>query len=526
MEISDKVNNQNILTAAIQNHISGDLVKAEQLYQKFLFHYPNHPKALINLGNVLKDLRKYHKAISTYSKALRLQPNSTEIYYNLGIVLINIGKFREAEHSFELAIKMNPDFAGAYYYLGISQKGQGKNEEAIKNFSHAIQLNPELIEAYNELGLALKRVGEFEQAEKIFRKILDLDPNYAIVYNNLANLIQKQGRFSEAMNYYNCALDLIPNFYEALFSRSLLHLLKGNFEKGWIDFEYRWKLIDVHNKKFDKPQWKGESLTGKTIFLWAEQGLGDTILFIRYVPLIKKRGGTVIVQCHPYLLDILSSVEGIDRLICKDEKVIDFDFHIPLLSLPGIFKTTLDTIPNNIPYINPPSEYKDKFREIFDPNDNRFKIGIVWGGNPRNRRDHDRSCRLQYFLPLLELNNVSIFSLQKGQQARELDKYPDGRIYNLDPLLNNFSDTAAVMMDLDLVITVDTAVAHLAGALGKQVWILLPFYPDWRWLLDRNDSPWYPTARLFRQSIPDDWKGVFNQVKEALNKVIMKKENR
>jgi len=518
------LNAQDIFAAAIRSHESGELKRAEQLYQKFLFHYPNHPKALINLGNVSKDLGKYHKAISTYSKALRLQPNSTEIYYNLGIVLINIGKFREAEHSFELAIKMNPDFAGVYYYLGISQKGQGKNEDAIKNFSHAIQLNPELIEAYNELGLALKRVGEFEQAEKIFRKILDLDPNYAIVYNNLANLIQKQGRFSEAMNYYNCALDLIPNFCEALFSRSLLHLLKGNFEKGWLDFEYRWKLIDVHKKKFDKPQWKGESLTGKTIFLWAEQGLGDTIQFIRYVSLIKKSGSILVVQCHPYLLEILSSVEGIDRLISKDEDVLDFDFHIPLLSLPGIFKTTLDTIPNDIPYINPPPEYKDKFHEIFDPHDKHFKIGIVWGGNPQNRRDYDRSCRLQYFQPLLELNDVSIFSLQKGQQARELDKYPDGRINNLVQLLHNFADTAAVVMNLDLVITVDTAVAHLAGALGKQVWILLPFCPDWRWMLNRDDSPWYPTMRLFRQLKPGDWKGVFNQVKKALNKMTTKKK--
>ncbi|MCK4297406.1 MAG: tetratricopeptide repeat protein, partial [Candidatus Marinimicrobia bacterium] len=360
------MNAQDTFAAATRYYESGDLKKAGQLCQKILKHDPNHFEALFNFGNILKDLGKYTEALSNYSRAIRLRPNFPEVYYNLGIVLINIRKFREAEHSFELAIKMNPDFAEAYYYLGITQKSQEKNEDAIKNFSHAIQLNPEFIETYNELGLALSRLGELEQSEKVFRKILRLNPNYAIAYNNLANLLQKQGRFSEALSYSNRALDLVPNFYEALFSKSLIYLLKGDLEKGWPGFEYRWKLTDVHKKRFDKPQWKGESLKGKTIFLWAEQGLGDTIQFIRYVSLIKKCSGKAMVQWHPYLLEILSSVEGIDRLVSKDEEALDFDFHIPLLSLPGIFKTTLDTIPSDIPYINSPPEYKDKFHEIFN----------------------------------------------------------------------------------------------------------------------------------------------------------------
>lgn len=520
------MNPQNTFAAATRYYESGDLKKAGQLCQKILKHDPNHFEALFNFGNILKDLGKYTEALYNYSRAIRIRPNFPEVYYNLGLTLIKIGKYRAAEHSFELAIKMNPDFAEAYYYLGITQKDQEKIKDAIKNFSHAIQLNPEFTEAHNELGLALKRVGKYEQSEQVFRKILRLNPNYAIAYNNLANLLQKQGRFSEALSYSNHALDLVPNFYEALFSRSLLYLLKGNFEKGWLGFEYRWKLIDIHKKRFDKPQWRGESLNGKTIFLWAEQGLGDTIQFIRYVSLIKKCSGTVVVRCHPYLLEILSSIEGIDRLISKDEEAPDFDFHIPLLSLPGIFKTTLDTIPSDIPYINSPPEYKDKFHEILNQHEKLFKIGIVWGGNPRNINDHNRSCRLQYFQPLLKLDNVSVFSLQKGPQAKKLTEYLNGNIHNIGSLLHNFADTAAVVMNLDLVITVDTAVAHLAGALGKTVWVLLPFYPDWRWMLDRNDSPWYPTMRLFRQSKPGDWKGVFDQVKEALNKMITKEDIR
>ncbi|MCP3907085.1 MAG: glycosyltransferase family 9 protein, partial [Oceanicoccus sp.] len=289
-------------------------------------------------------------------------------------------------------------------------------------------------------------------------------------------------------------------------------LLTGNYKKGWPEYEWRLKTKAHRLRDFHKPVWDGSTLNGKTILVHTEQGFGDTIHFIRYLPMIQAQGRNVIFECLPNLTRLLKNSAGINNIIERAPKpTVKYDTHIPLLSLPGIFGTTLDSIPSGIPYITVNSELIEQWRTRFDK-DNGFKVGIVWSGNRHNKKDHIRSCTLTDFAPLMEIPGTSFYSLQKGPASAEANNPPKGlEIINLDNEINDFADTAAAIAYLDLVISVDTAVVHLAGALGKPVWTLLHFAPDWRWLLNRNDSPWYPGMQLFRHTKGNDWTELFEK---------------
>ncbi|HMK49340.1 MAG TPA: glycosyltransferase family 9 protein, partial [Thermodesulfovibrionales bacterium] len=306
-------------------------------------------------------------------------------------------------------------------------------------------------------------------------------------------------------------------------SIALLQLRSGDFENGWKGYEWRWQLKDelATARFFSQPRWDGSDISGKTVLLHSEQGFGDTIQFARYAPLVADLGATVIIECQRELVSLLRSVKGVHTVIARDDEAPPFDIHCPLLSLPSVFGTKLETIPGKVPYISADQAAIQLWRDKIISAPAAPRIGLAWSGNPKKPTDRFRSCPLDAFIPLSGVGDITFFSLQKGAAARQAGTLSeDLKILDYTDKINDFSDTAALVQNLDLVITVDTAVAHLAGALGKPVWILLPFVSDWRWMRDREDSPWYPTMRLFRQRSSGDWESVMSRVSECLREFV------
>jgi tetratricopeptide (TPR) repeat protein len=479
------------------------------------------PEIYNNLGKLFDRQQKYSKAVNQYKKAIQLKSDYFEAYFNLGNTLRKIKKYRLALNSYKIAININPNVPEVYLHIGITLEKQKKLAEAIAIFQQLIDKFPGFMEGYNKLGLIYKKTDQFNKAELILKRGINKNDKYVRLYGNLANTLQREGKYSEALTYYNKAIQMEPDYHEAIFSRSLLYLLLGKFETGWQDYEHRWKLHGISKRKFKVPEWNGQNIEDKTLLLWAEQGLGDTIQFIRYVPKIKERVDRLIIECQPSLRSLFKSISGIDQIVDGTNNTpVKYDYHLPMLSLPRVFKTREETIPQKIPYLSPDQRARKKIEEKLAIDKKLFNIGIVWSGNPQHGNDHRRTCELFRFKTLKKIEKVQLFSLQKGEAASNLKYNNINWVTGLAPLIDDFSDTAAIIQKLDLVITVDTSVAHLAGALGKRVWILLPYYPDWRWMLERKDSPWYPTARLFRQNEPGNWNDVFIDLKKELKSLI------
>lgn len=498
----------------------GNLERASTLVKEAVTLRPENAEAYNILGVILQKQGKFEEAIQSYGNALKREPDRAETYNNLGTVLIEVDRFDEAVANYEHAILLKPDYAEAYYNLANAFKREHKLNEAIKHYRKAINFNPNYVESTNNLGSTLKDQGRYDEALDALCRAIRLRPNNAEAHNNCGIVLQEQGKLNEALVAFNKAVALKTDYAEAHFNRSLLLLLKGRFTEAWPEYEWRLCTKEYGLKNVQQPQWKGSPLEGKSILVHAEQGFGDTIQFVRYLPLIQSKGGRVIFECWPQLISLLENCNGIDKIIEKipdEEPAEEFDFTIPLMSLPGIFDTKLETIPFPVPYITANRRLADEWHKRLAVND-YFKIGLVWTGNPENRNIClKRSCTLREFADLSKIPGLKFYSLQKGPASVEALYPPVGMdIINLEDKLKDFSDTAAVIANLDLVISVDTAVAHLAGALGKPVWILLPFVPDWRWLVNREDSPWYSSMRLFRQTHPGDWAGVFDRVVQAL----------
>ncbi len=548
------LNTLQAMQLAMQNHNAGNLQQAEALYRNVLQADPNHSDALhllgvlaaqverydiaceliqkaisinnavpdyySNLGNALKDQGKLAEAISYYQQAIVLNPNDANVYYNLGNALQDQGQLAEAITAFQHALSLNPQFCQVYNNLGKALKEQKQPADAIACFQQALFLNPNDVHAHNNLGGVLKEQGNLTEAMLYIQRALALNPNNADTYNNLATIWTEQNKLDKAIECYLKALRINPNLPDFHFNYGTLLLKKGDLITGWLKYEWRLKIKTGKYPQLKQPLWEGNPLAGRRLLVHWEQGFGDIIQFVRYLPLIK--GGTVILAIQSPLKQLLNGLPGVDLLIVKsydNEPDIAYDVWIPLLSLPNLFATTLDTIPASIPYLYPDSQKVEKWRTRFESA--RFKIGLVWSGNPKFQYNRNRSASLAHFAPLASVQNISLFSLQKGEAAKQ--PIPEGmEMIPLTEELEDFSDTAAAINCLDLVISTDTAVPHLAGALGKPVWLLLHFSSDWRWLLDRNDNPWYPTMRLFRQAAPGDWASVFQQVVDALKLELQK----
>ena len=496
----------------------GQLNKAAESYGQAILYRQDYADAYYNLGNVLRAQRKPDKAVDSFKKAITLKPNYAMAHCNLGSVFQELGRIDEAIASYKIAMSLKPDYAMAYCNLGTALQELGKIDEAITKYKKALSFKPDFVMAYCNLGSAFHESGLLNEAKTCFKKAIALNPDYAMAYSNLGSIHQEFGNIDGAIENYDRAIALNPDEPTAHKNKSIALLLQENFTEGWP--EYEWRLqTKVHSlRDFRKPGWDGSPLNGKSILVHAEQGFGDTIQFVRYLPMVKAQGGHVIFECHKSLFRLLKKCDGIDRIIERSSNIVpevQFDFHIPLLSLPGLFGTTLDSIPSDVPYVTVDPGLVEKW-QIRLNHDSNFKIGIVWAGNPSFKNYHNRSCSLTDFAALAEITWRSFYSLQKGPASVENKIAPELKTTDLKNELNDFADTAAVISNLDLIISTDTAVVHLAGAMGKPVWTLLHSAPDWRWWLKRTDSPWYPSMRLFRQTQLNDWSGVFEQVKEAL----------
>ena len=501
---------------------SGEMRKAEQACKKMLAIFPKAATVYSLLGATLYEQGKVEQALKIYDRAIQLRPDYADAYNNRGNVLQGLGRLEEAMQSYHKAIQLKPDYAGAYNNCGNTHKELGQLEEAVEDYGRATGLEPNYVEAYNNLGTALQDLGQFEEALKSYAKAIQLNPDYAEAYNNRGTTLQHLGRLEEALKSYDQAVQLSPKLYFARMNRSLVWLLRGNFQQGWPEYEFRLKIFKDRKRTFRMgAEWKAEPLEDKLLFVYPEQGLGDTIQFLRYLPLIKKLGGKVIFEVPKPLLRLIDTFEGYDRLVTCEQNgdaslMNKFDYHVPLLSLPGLFNTNLENIPSASPYLFVDNKLKRMWQTRLASKE-LFKVGIVWAGAGGHKGDHIRSIRLSVFKALNDIKGVKLFSLQKEKHAKWTDIDP-GEVVDMElgAEIIDFADTAAIIENLDLVVSVDTSVAHLAGALGKEVWTLLPFSPDWRWMLNRSDSPWYPTMRLFRQPSVCDWKSVLHEVRKAL----------
>jgi Tfp pilus assembly protein PilF len=471
-----------VFKVALDYHQSGRWQQAESLYRQILQVDPNHAGACFFLGTLAHQMGHRDTALELIGRAITLHPFDPAFHYNLGNVLAEQGRLNEAVHSYR----------------------------------HALQLNPQYARAYNNLGMLLLTRGEVAEATDCFLQAARCHPEDPGICLHLGHLLAAQGKGEEAALQYHRCLQLPVDQANSKWQRSLLRLLQGDFERGWPEYEEsRWGVPGVSQRHFDRPRWDGSSFAGKTLLLHAEQGLGDTIQFLRYAPLVKKRGGRVLFESPPSLLRLLEGVAGIDEIVPRGQPIPAFDIQAPLLSLPVIFGTTLGNLPRDIPYLATNADLVARWRIELEPLQG-LKVGIAWQGDPGNLNDRLRSLPLAHFEALARIKGVRLVSLQKdfaAEQVRSMaEKFPVLDLHERLDTAGAFIDTAAIMRNLDLVVTIDTAVAHLAGALGIRVWTLLSYLPDWRWLLDRSDSPWYPTMRLFRQDRPCDWSGVLERV--------------
>jgi tetratricopeptide (TPR) repeat protein len=495
------------------------LEEALASFDRALVLRPDYYEALNNRAVVLRALCRDEEALSSYERVLTLRPDNAEAAYNRGNLLRHLGRREEALASYDRALASRPNFIDALYNRGNVLCELKRYSEALATYDRAFALQPdpvESVEALNNRATALHALNRLNEAIASYDRVLALKPDYVEAHSNRGNALYQLNRYDEALASYTKALALRPDHATAHCNEGLARLVCGDFERGWRAYEWRWKMPAMPPRNFAQPLWKGDAdLAGKTILLHAEQGLGDTIQFCRYVPMVAARGAHVILEVQPPLKPLLGSLAGVGQIFAQGERLPDFDLHCPLLSLPLAFDTRLETVPAAIPYIAGPPDRAALWATRLGPKA-APRVGIAWAGSAKHGYDRNRSIGLAPLL-VLAASGVGLISLQKEMSAQDrelLGAHED--ILRLGEEFADFADTAAAIAELDLVISVDTAVAHLAGAMGKPVFMLLPYASDWRWLLDRSDSPWYPTARLFRQKQRGDWEAVVANVAAAL----------
>jgi Flp pilus assembly protein TadD len=500
-----------LLQTAAEHFRAGRLPDLQRTCEKLLQLEPENPEALSLMSIAARELGHIDDAVRWASLAVSVYPHHAPLHANLGEFLRLSGDLNRAQAEFQQAIQLNPNEPTFHNSLGVVYGELRQHEKAASEYHRAIELLPTYPDALNNLGGALRDLDKPEEAAQWIMQALQLQPHLSNAYYNFALVLADQGRFDEAIETWSRAIAMKPYDPHPHWNLGMLQLLKGDFDNGWREYRWRHPLL-----KFDQPQWTGEDPAGKTILLHAEQGIGDAIQFVRYAPLVAAKASGVKLMAHPELVQLLSNMPRVKEVIPLGSTATGFDVHCPLLSLPGIFETTPTTIPAQVPYLNPSDDLTEKARNRLGPSDAKLRVGLVWAGRPENRNDSRRSLHLDQLAPILATPGVQFFSLQKGPAA--LDKNQANMI-DLAPVLHDFAHTAAYVKNLDLVIAVDTAVAHLAGALGKAVWVLIPAVPDWRWMLERTDSPWYPTMRLFRQKRRSEWSSPINEVCSELTRL-------
>jgi tetratricopeptide (TPR) repeat protein len=512
----------------------GQYVEAVALLQAVLRSQPGHARAQGQLrearalqaateGMTCLDQGNLAEAEAHFRRALQIWPEFPEGHNNLGHTLSRQRRLEEAVACYREALRLRPDFGGAYNNLGLALREQKRTCEAEASFRAAVQFRPQLAEAHNNLGLTLLDQNRLDEAIASLRRAIEVQPGFAEAHNNLGNALLHLGRLEDALASYANAVRARPDYAEAHWNATIVRLQRGEFQRGLAEFERRCQMPGSPCHRFTQPRWDGSPLTGRTILLYAEQGLGDTILFVRYARLVKERGATVIVACQRPLLPLLACCPGIDQLVAQDDPLPPHDVCAPLLSLPHLFRTTVETIPAPVPYLSADPELVEQWRRKLAALPG-LKIGINWQGNPQYQHDRRRSFPLLEFAPLAAVPGVQLVSLQHGSASAQLDavreQWPVADLGGrLDEEAGPFMDRAAVMKNLDLVITSDTSIPHLAGALGAPVWLALGKVSYWCYLLEREDCPWYPSMRLFRQEHCGEWGPVFQRIARAVQQL-------
>lgn len=542
---------------------TGRMGRAAALLRRALELRPTAAGALCNLGGALQSLGDATGAETVYGRALRLDPRQTDAHASRAAALRTLGRPEEAAASAARALALDPAHAEALVNRADSDLALRRVEAAERAARRALASRPDLAAAHMLLGAALAAQARWEEADIASRAALDRNPRFAEAWENRGALLAKSGRFAESLAAFaeaealrpgpslwaarGAALVAMARPVEALadFDRALaarpgdagLHwnrgfalLLAGDYNGGWPEFD--WRRHDDRAeppwRRFAQPTWTGGDIAGRTILLYAEQGLGDTLQFLRYVPLVAARGVRVLLEAQAPLLPLVMGLPGVERVIARGDPLPGFDLECPLMSLPRAFRTTPETVPAEVPYLRVDPVHAALWRDRLAAGDGAgqeagtgLRVGLVWAGNPRFPGDRLRSPRLDGLRPLLDVPGVRFFGLQMGPGREDLARVPvPDRFTDLGPAIRDFADTAAIMESLDLVVSSCTGPAHLAGALGRPLWLALPFSPDWRWMLGREDSPWYPTARLFRQEAPGAgpaaWAGVASRMAAAL----------
>ncbi len=488
--------------------------EAETHFRRAVELEPGNSEFHASLGAFLAGQNRTDEALAAYRQALDVNPGHESTTLILGNYLVHLERFGEAADVFRRGVEHHPensifsnDLAGCLWNLG-------QHGEAVDVYRKLVKADPANIDGLRNLATALRMMEQTEEAEAICRRAVKLAPGDPLTQDCLGNILVDLGHVEEGLAAYGAALDLVPGNADIHSHRALARLLSGDLKGGFEEYEWRWKVssFPASIRNIPRPVWDGSPLDGQTILLHGEQGAGDTFHFARYAPMVAERGGRVLVGCQPGPRRVLQSLAGVDRVATEGDAV-SFDCHAPLMSLPHIFGTTRETIPADVPYLFAEEELSaawEKRLEAFEG----LKVGVAWRGGPSHAQDRKRSLPDEVLAPLGDIPGVDVFSLQK---------LPSGTVFqvpagftDLAPELNDFADTAAAMDRLDLIVSVDTSVAHLAGAMARPIWIMLPKVPEWRWFMEGEGSPWYPQARLFRQGEAGDWKGVVKRVADAL----------
>lgn len=490
---------------------AGDVLRGIEFLQRAIAIDPDNSDANYNLANALAECRQSDRAVEHYHAAIRLRPDFAAAYVNLSRLLASMGRAKDAK-SCLLTGAMRLRSAAICFHLSLLLSAEGKDAAALAGYCMAAELDPLDPKIRHNRAASYLKLDRYAEAVADADAALKREPESSETLAIRGQALIGLGRLEEAELPLRSALKLEPNNLSAALGLARMLLLAGRFEEGWAAYGARWRRTKTVLPKFDQPAWDGSDARGKRITLVTEQGFGDSIQFIRYRALLAAQGAAIDVVCEPPLVRLFSRLDGVGRVVPKGETLPECDAYAPLLELPRLLKTNLETIPARVPYLAAKSVASRNGLPI---------VGIVWAGSRDHERDRSRSVPLELFLPLLSRAHARFASLQVGPAAADLARTGvDALVVNLAPRIRDFADTADLMAGIDLVISVDTATAHLAGALGRPVWTLLSYAPDWRWLLGRDDSPWYPTMRLFRQSSPGDWSSVLRQVDAALGEYL------
>jgi tetratricopeptide (TPR) repeat protein len=488
--------------------LGGQAEAASDAFRRAIEIAPGYVTAHANLGRTLRARGELQEAVASFRRAVAIEPDNADFQNQLGSLYGALNRHDLAAAHLRRATELKPDFAVAHANLGQAFTELNRWDEAIAAYERAAALDPDDASIRVNLAFARDDPAGIADAEVQCRRLIAARSNLPEGHNALGLILQKQNRLEESLESYRRAIALKPDFVPAVINESLVLLLLGRYDEAWPKYEWRRRLPMLRRNERAQPAWQGDDVSTKTILLHSEQGFGDTIQFLRYVPLVAARARQVILEIPRPLVRLAASLP-IDNItiVPNNRPPAAADMHAPLLGLPRIFGTRVDNIPGRVPYLMPRRPLVERWARTLGA-DARFKVGLAWAGNPEHKGNRSRSLTLGRLAPLLAVAGVGWYGIQVGPPANQVKRLPRDTLADLSPRLTDFAETAGAILNLDLVIAVDTAVAHLAGALDRAAWIMVAFPPDWRWLLGRDDSPWYPSVRLYRQPAPGDWDSV------------------